>query len=233
MSFQNAIGFFESLGVQPEVITDVDGNVYTYVTIGTQQWLVENLKTTKYADGSPIPNLTADADWIAEDGTPGHDGAYCWYDNDIANKDVYGALYNWYAVDNTHGLVTDGINYQFTSGGIYSMGWRVPSDIDFATLDTFLGITIAGQKLKEEIEFGHWLLQGGTDDYGFKGVGAGWRESHPFFSLLKNDCYFWSSDEEGLFEAHVRRLSNTEGIFRLLLNASKAFGVSVRCMRDI
>lgn len=102
MVLQHAIGFFIPRPVMPEVVStifDIDGNEYHTVIIGTQEWIVENLKVTKYADGTSIPNLTVDADWIAEDGSAGHDGAYCWYDNDIANKPVYGALYNWYAVD--------------------------------------------------------------------------------------------------------------------------------------
>lgn len=102
MVLQHAIGFFIPRPVMPEVVStifDIDGNEYHTVIIGSQEWIVENLKVTKYADGTSIPNLTVDADWIAEDGSAGHDGAYCWYDNDIANKPDYGALYNWFAVD--------------------------------------------------------------------------------------------------------------------------------------
>lgn len=91
----------EVIYVSPTIYTllDIDGNEYNTVIIGTQEWIVENLKTTHYADGVLIPNLTLDDDWIAEDGSVGHDGAMCYYDNDIVNKPVYGALYNWFAVD--------------------------------------------------------------------------------------------------------------------------------------
>ena len=96
-------------------VTDVDGNSYTTVTIGTQQWMVENLKTTHYADGTAIPNLTIDGDWIAD-----VTGAYCWYNNDIVNATPYGALYNWYAVTNAHGLAP--------------AGWRIPTESDLDAL---------------------------------------------------------------------------------------------------
>ena len=75
-------------------LTDIDGNVYTLVTIGTQVWMVENLKTTKYNDGIGIPLITDNTAW-KNTATP----AYCWYDNDMSNKNLYGALYNWYVVN--------------------------------------------------------------------------------------------------------------------------------------
>jgi hypothetical protein len=77
-------------------VTDIDGNVYHTVTIGTQVWMVENLKTTKYNDGTAIPLVTDGTVW-GSDTTP----AYCWYNNDEGTfKKIYGALYNWFAVNN-------------------------------------------------------------------------------------------------------------------------------------
>lgn len=84
-------------------VTDIDGNVYKTLTIGSQTWLAENLKTTKYNDGNAIPNITGDIEWDASD-----TDAFCWYDNDAAtHKATYGALYNWYLV-NTGKLCPDG-----------------------------------------------------------------------------------------------------------------------------
>jgi uncharacterized protein (TIGR02145 family) len=193
-------------------VTDADGNMYSVVTIGTQQWLVENLKTTKYADGTPIPNLVADGAWIAD-----ITGAYCYYNNDIANKTPYGALYNWYAVDNAHGLAPT--------------GWRVPSDADLTTLSTYLGVTLAGQRLKESGTL-HWTSSTGTNDTGFTGVGGGWRHYTGGFSLLKNDGYLWSTIEDSIYESLLHRLSLGDSIL-LRTQGSKNFGLSVRCMRDI
>ena len=73
-----------------ETVTDVDGNVYKTVTIGTQTWMAENLKVTKYTNGDPIPIITDGNKWRQQV----NDGAYCWYNNDISYKDTYGALNN-------------------------------------------------------------------------------------------------------------------------------------------
>ena len=80
--------------LQTQTIKDIDGNIYPIVTIGKQTWMAENLKTTKYNDGTNIPLVTDDKKM--QEFTP----AYCWYNNDeTANKSRYGALYNWYAVE--------------------------------------------------------------------------------------------------------------------------------------
>ena len=103
---------------QTKTIKDADGNVYTTVQIGNQIWTVENWRSTKYNDGSAIPNVTDGAQW--EELTT---GAYCYYDNNAANKTKYGALYNWYAVN---------------TGKIAPDGWRVPTDADWTKLEEYL-----------------------------------------------------------------------------------------------
>jgi len=75
-------------------VTDIDGNVYKTVTIGTQVWMVENLKTTRYNDGSAIPLDTNRNTWYELT-----TGAYCWYNDSATYGSTYGALYNWYAVN--------------------------------------------------------------------------------------------------------------------------------------
>jgi hypothetical protein len=109
---------FTTLAVSPIIfnpdlaygsIADVDGNLYKTIQIGTQIWMAENLKTTRFNDGAPIPYVTDDIEWEKLT-TPG----YCWYDNDPSSfKDIYGALYNWYAV-NTYKLCP--------------IGWHVPTN---------------------------------------------------------------------------------------------------------
>src|SRR5664280_817425 len=106
------------------LITDIDGNVYTSVIIGTQVWFIENLKTTKYNDNTSIPLVTDITAWSALS-TP----AYCWQNNDAAaNKATYGALYNWYAVDAASN----------NNKNICPTGWHVPSDSDWTTLENYL-----------------------------------------------------------------------------------------------
>ena len=100
---------FEAL-TEPTTVTDQDGNVYTYVTLGTQIWTTSNLATTKYNDGTPILNLTGTTDWSGDT-----TGAYCWYNNNIVNKPNYGGLYNWHAVN---------------TGILAPTGWHIPTNTE-------------------------------------------------------------------------------------------------------
>jgi uncharacterized protein (TIGR02145 family) len=354
-------------------VTDADGNSYTYVTIGTQQWMVENLKTTKYADGEPIPNFNGFDDWylpskdefqaihdnliamgignfqtylparygtssegnattwwalwnnagvwawgaffknvnclirpirsfiggvgayvvgdtgpaggwifyvdggttyyeaapadiadvvfsnidtllIGTTGTAigtgqanstaiigqlghtasaakdcldfiGNDfwalattGAYCYYNNDIANKTPYGALYNWYAVNNAHGLAPT--------------GWRVPDDTDWNTLIAYAGGSlVAGGKLKEQ-GITHWTTPntGATDEYGFNSLPGGYRGFAGAFGAILLSNHLWSSTDVAN-PPYKRTQSST--IVLTQGNDSKGVGMTVRCMRDI
>jgi uncharacterized protein (TIGR02145 family) len=203
------------------VITDADGNVYTYVTIGTQQWLVENFKTTKYADGTAIPNVTDNVDWMLEDGTGGHDGAYVWYDNNLANKADYGGLYNWYAVTNAHGLAPT--------------GWRIPTITDFNTLVTNTGgLLLSGGNLKE-IGTTHWDAPNtlASDIYGFKGMGGGGNGA--WFDQLKSVAFFWASTETfyvGVWRGDTLNLYH-DSASGVVSYDYKTLGASLRCVRDI
>lgn len=361
-----------------EEITDGDGNVYTYVNIGNQQWMVENLKTTKYVDGTPIPNITIGAidDWfmpsldelgamytnlhlhgvggfqsasypsssevsatniwtfgfhngaafdgfdklfvenfrpcrkftaaagayslrgtgtggglifhidgttyyeayptdinldiplvkwsnvtslaigttgtaigtgqantLAIIGQAGHTdsnakmtsdlangwaydttGAYAWYNNDIANKTVYGALYNHFAVMNVHGLAPT--------------GWRIPSVEDITTLNnTIGGANVAGGKLKEE-GLSHWDTPnfGATNDYGYSAIGNGARNGFTgLFQELKIVGYYWLSNEHDALTSCYGAFSknNTHNDVYLGLFSNKTLGFAVRCVRDI
>jgi hypothetical protein len=102
------------------LVKDIDGNVYDTVTVGTQTWMVENLKTTRYNDGTAIPLVTKSVAWETLS-TPG----YCWYNNDESTyKAPYGALYNWYTVN---------------TGKLCPTGWHVPGDSEWIVLIDFLG----------------------------------------------------------------------------------------------
>jgi uncharacterized protein (TIGR02145 family) len=105
--------------LQAQTVKDIDGNVYKTVTIGKQVWMAENLKTAKYNDGKTIPLVTDNTEW-SNLSAP----AYCWYNNDIANKEVYGALYNWYTVN---------------TNKVCPKGWHIPIDAEWTTLTTYLG----------------------------------------------------------------------------------------------
>lgn len=111
-SYGNEVSFTST-----STVTDLSGNVYTTLKIGTQVWMVENLKTTKFNDGTNIPNITDAIAWITLT-TPG----YCFYNNDASKKSTYGALYNWYSVN---------------TGKLAPTGWHVPTDADWTTLENF------------------------------------------------------------------------------------------------
>jgi uncharacterized protein (TIGR02145 family) len=199
----------------PVIITDADGNVYTSIIIGTQQWLIENLKTTKYNDGTAIPNIILAADWILDTS-----GGYCWYDNDIANID-YGALYNWYAVNNAKGIAPT--------------RFRIPSLADFNTLIAALGGTsVAGGKLKE-MGLSHWLTPntGATDEIGFKAFGAGFRSFLTgLFSFINSRSGFWTSTDIGA-TVMTPSLYYDGTNFSITTGSQYKAGCSIRCMKDI
>lgn len=146
-------------------VVDIDGNIYKTVEIGTQTWMAENLKTTKLNDGTNIPEETNGTSWQSLT-TPG----YCWYNNDINNKNIYGGLYNWYAT---------------STNKLCPSGWHVPSDNEWKTLESFLGgASVAGKKLKE-IGTNHWTSPNtGTDEVGFTALPGGFRHNTTGFTYL-------------------------------------------------
>jgi uncharacterized protein (TIGR02145 family) len=210
-------------------VTDIDGNVYVTIKIGDQRWMMENLKVTHYRNGDPIPNVTDRGEWAGL-----ATGAYCEYGNDIANVDVYGRLYNWYAVD-------DGRN-------IAPEGWHVPTDAEWKQLEMYLGMSQAeadaigwrgtdeGGKLKEAGTT-HWASPntGATNESGFTALPGGYRSGSGFFYGyyydMGLDARFWSSSEYDDLGAWLRYLGcGYSGVYRGSLD--KHYGFSIRCVRD-
>jgi uncharacterized protein (TIGR02145 family) len=191
-------------------VTDIDGNVYYTVTIGTQEWMVENLKTTKYRNGDPILNITKGTGWGSLS-----DGAYCSYNNDANKTPIYGLLYNWYAVND--------------SRNIAPVGWHVPSDAEWSTLITFLGgESLAGDKLKETGTT-HWTYHqpGTTNETGFTALPAGHCDLAGSFFSIRENGHWWSSDS---WFWSVYDHSGDVGRFNGSDN--KRAGLSVRCVKD-
>jgi len=196
------------------IVTDIDGNVYHTVQIGTQTWMVENLKTTRFNDGTSIPKVTNNSEWAQSD-----TAAYCWYDNDSsANVDIYGALYNWNAVQ---------------SDKLAPSGWHVATDQDWTTLTTFLGgENVAGGKLKEK-GTGNWKSPntGANNEVGFAALPGGYRTPEGSFSDMSLSGDWWTSTELTAGNAWFRGMGYDQGsVSRVGLN--KALGLSVRCVRD-
>jgi uncharacterized protein (TIGR02145 family) len=198
-------------------ITDVEGNVYHTVTIGTQTWTVENLKTTKYNNGDTIPRGTAET-W-PDLTTP----AYCWY-NDSATvyKETYGALYNWYTVDAA------------SNGGknICPTGWHVPEDDEWATLTTYLGgEDVAGGKLKETGTT-HWIDNiEATNEFGFTALPGGTRWDYEDFCCLGYSGCWWSITPFNTSWAWYRQIdSSYPDLYSNYHDKYK--GMSVRCIKN-
>jgi len=193
------------------IVSDYDGNVYTYITVGTRQWLIQNFKCTHYADGTPIPNIPLAANWILD-----VTGAYCWYNNDAVTYADYGLLYNSYAVHNAHGLAI--------------AGWRVPDNNDWDALITALGgILIAGAKLKET-GLAHWLTPniGAIDIIGFKALPGGLRNLIGNFDEITEDGMFWSTDIY-----YYACFHNAIHVSKQDYAGFEKNGISVRLVRDV
>ena len=213
---------------EPEVditLTDIDGNIYRTVKIGDQLWMAENLKVTKYLNGDVIPNVTNDSLWSKL-----VSGAYASYDNNDDNIDIYGLLYNCYAVEDERKLAP--------------VGWHIPTDEEWQELEKHLGMsqkdadhhfgrgTDEGGKLKESAIL-HWNSPntGASNQSGFSALPGGARGINGLFKNKHKTASFWSSSEFGSYYAWFRLLSyNDSDIFRF--NCEKLYGYSIRCVKD-
>jgi uncharacterized protein (TIGR02145 family) len=203
------------------IITDIDGNVYNTVLIGTQIWLKENLKVTHYRNGDPIPNITDNSQWSTL-----LTGAYCDCDNTPSNSITYGKLYNWYAVHD--------------SRNIAPTGWHVPTNAEWLILTNYLGgEDIAGGKLKES-DTTHWRSpnEGATNSSGFTALPGGFRsissignqQSGSFYNLESMGCW-WSSTESNTVNAYSRSILWWQNVTNSYAT-DKADGNSLRCIKD-
>ena len=196
-------------------ITDFEGNTYKTVYIGTQQWMGENLKASKYSDGTTINNITDNFLWQYN-----NTGAWAYYDNDAANNAKYGKLYNWLAVSPGN-------------KNVCPTGWHLPTDAEWTVLTDYLGgLSDAGGKMKE-VGTTSWFSPNteSTNVTLFTGLPGGFRNFSGYFRSIGSGGNWWSSTENGDYESWYRYLSDSNG------NASRAtnykqFGLSVRCLKD-
>lgn len=212
---------FEETSVEfnPDVtygsIEDIDGNVYKTVTICGQTWMAENLRTTHYQNGEPIKNIIDNSKW--EDLST---AAYSWYENDSTNKYIYGALYNWYAVNDSRKIAPE--------------GWHIATDEEWATLMSCLGGNeYAGAKMKE-IGIKHWnsTSEEVTNESGFTALPSGSRfPKIGYFGGLGESCSFWASTEKNDSIAYSRGIGS-ENLYCGRGAYLKGYGFSVRCVKD-
>ncbi len=198
------------------MITDIEGNVYNTIEIGNQTWMAENLKTATYNDGTTIPLITNDNQWINLT-TPG----YCWYNNDAGtNKNTYGAIYNFYTIN---------------TGKLCPSGWHVPTDGEWTILSDYLGgDSIAGGKLKEAGTT-HWTYPntGATNESNFWALPGGVRVAWDgLFYARYEFAGWWTASEMSSNHAYGRFLNYDEVAVSKNEWVSKAYGYSVRCIKD-
>ncbi|MFC1555925.1 fibrobacter succinogenes major paralogous domain-containing protein [candidate division KSB1 bacterium] len=196
-------------------VTDFDGNIYQTVKIGTQVWMVENLKVTHYRDGTPIPNIYDNDQW-----PHAINGAYCMVNNDSAEyKEAFGLLYNFYAVSNNHMLAPE--------------GWHIPTKEECMKLIIFLGgKDVAGGKIKDNSTL-LWISEDAhaTNSSGFSGLPAGGRGKFGSAGEVGFYATWWSStSSDSLYAWHWGLYPDKDGIRSN--PGHKASGFSVRCIRN-
>ena len=195
------------------------------VAIGDQVWMTKNLNVSTFRNGDPILEAKTEEEWYlaGENGEP----AWCYYDNDPANGEKYGKLYNWYAVNDPRGLAPE--------------GWHLPSDSEWTDLVTFLGGTdLAGSKMKTplgwednspEVNYS-WE---GTNESGFSALPGGSRTAVGYFSILGGGGFWWSStevEEDSFNFIQYITLYYDFALAIISLGEDKSEGKSVRCIKD-
>lgn len=203
-------------------VTDSDGNVYKTVIIGGQEWMAENLKTTAYDNGDPIPNVMDDDAWSTLE-----TGAWCCYNKDESNDDIYGKLYNWHAVIDSRNLCP--------------ADWHVPSDAEWTAMtDSLGGESEAGGQMKTrgtiEADTGLWQQPNteATNLSGFSGLPGGYRFGSGGFGFIGEIGFWWTPTmdtvmpERGAWGRYLNYNSGT--VFRG--HGPLLSGFSVRCIRD-
>jgi uncharacterized protein (TIGR02145 family) len=206
-----------------KTVTDFENNTYNIVEIGNQVWIRENLRSSRFNDGTYIQNETKISSWLKLT-SPG----YCWYYNDsVKYKTEYGALYNWYAVN---------------TGKLCPAGWHVPDNAEWTILFNNLGgLNNAGGKLKETDTL-HWVTpnNGATNESDFNALPGG-RTMNYFevynpgylvdFIGIGSEAYWWSSDEYSESHGMYFKIKNTSAGVESG-NTFKTLGFSVRCLKD-
>ena len=202
---------------------DVEGTVYKSVYIGNQLWQAENLRTTKFNDGTPIPIVDNQTNWFKNFSTNTTTPMASVYNNDLTLKQSHGVLYNWYVID----ALSNG-NLK-----ICPQGWHVPTDNDWKILEEYLGGSErAGGKMKEVGSL-NWVNPNtsATNESLFSALPSGYRLYNGNFSYKGNYGFYWSSTENGASHAYFRYLYNESA--RIIKNSIyKSSGFSIRCIKD-
>lgn len=199
------------------VAIDQDGNAYKTVVIGSQEWMAENLRTSKFRNGDIIPNITDNSSWANS-----NSAAWCYNNNDINNNCPHGKLYNWFSIND--------------SRNVCPANWHVPSDSEFQILMTYLNNSAAKMRSSGTYQSntGYWSASSiiATNESGFSALPSGFRNSTTFLnSALGVDCELWSSSSSSTTSAWALSIFYNNGAIQRYSNP-KTLGCSVRCIHD-
>jgi len=191
------------------VIRDIDGNTYKTVQIGTQCWMAENLKTSKYRDGTPIPNVQDGSRWSSL-----NNGAWAYYNNEAKNNSTHGKLYNWYVGSDER--------------GVCPVGWRIANTADWSTLRAFLGEN-HGRLLKSRAG---WLNGGnGVDSVRFNALPSGGRSRDGHFYSQGSFGIWWGAYRNDREWATPYYLTNNDNVMGTS-HDNELHGFSIRCVKE-
>lgn len=207
----NPVNVFNSQ-IQYGTMKDQDNNVYRTIKIGDQEWMVENLRTTRYRNGDSLTEITDNQGWSAI-----NFGAYCYYKNNQFNNCSYGKLYNWYAISDSRNIAPE--------------GWHVPTEDDWQVLENYLRTNQASQLKTKGTDY--WLTPNtnANNNTGFSALPGGNRTDDGYFSLMTYSGLWWTSTKYDDKSALVRfMMFNNESIKRCA-NTYKT-GLSIRCVKD-
>jgi uncharacterized protein (TIGR02145 family) len=208
----------KSFPINGSTVKDLDINVYHTIVIGNQVWLMENLRTSKYSNGDPITNFTDMTKWAWGNLNT---GAFSGYTNDINISNIYGNLYNWFAVNDKRGLCPG--------------GWHVATSQEMDELIKYLGGNeIAGGKMKE-VGTSHWLSPntGATNESGFTLLSAGFREIDGTFQAIGHTTYLWTSSNPWPTSNQATSYGfGWEQMSTYPMSCDRRAGLSVRCIMD-
>jgi len=204
-------------------VTDIDGNSYETVLIGNQWWMAENLKTTRFEDGSVIPNVTDNTAWTQLT-TP----AWCNYNNNIVNDGIYGKLYNWFTV---------------SAGNMCPTGWHVPTDAELSIFINYLdpfanggfSSNTAGGKMKSTgIQYWYPPNTGASNETGFSGLPGGARNSFDgsFFGIENYGNWWSESDDFNYPNSAWGRFLGFDNSSVGISTSNMTYGLSIRCIKD-
>lgn len=195
-----------------ETLTDIDGNVYKTVKIGNQVWMMENLRTTRYRDGTIIQNVTGSSNWGTQP-----NGAYCNYNNNPELGKTYGFLYNWYAVNSARQLAPQ--------------GWHIPTSAEWTILYNYIGgDRYSGGKIQESGN-SHWINDTGASNITqFTGLPAGSRNADGTYESITYQGNWWTATANPTGTASYYNLY-VKGYIELA-ESLKSLGYSVRCIKD-